>query len=280
MSEHTDFQADDFARDTDNPLSVALAARDADILATVRDAVDKGRVKLAYQPVVRARDTARAAFYEGLLRVIDSTGRIVPAREFIDAVECTELGRKLDCMSLAMGLKALAEQPDLRLAINMSARSVGYAPWMRTLERGLSGNPTVSERLILEITESSAMAVPELVCAFMADLQSRGICFALDDFGAGHTAFRHLREFYFDIVKIDGQFIRDIDSDPDNQVLTQALISIGQHFEMFTVAEGVETPEQAAFLAASGVDCMQGYCFGAPSLIAPWQQDEALRRAV
>jgi predicted signal transduction protein with EAL and GGDEF domain len=69
-----------------------------------------------------------------------------------------------------------------------------------------------------------------------------GISFALDDFGAGYTAFRYFRDFFFDMIKIDGQFIRGIASNPDNQVLTQALASIGKHFDMFTVAESVETP--------------------------------------
>ena len=65
--------------------------------------------------------------------------------------------------------------------------------------------------------------------------------FALDDFGAGFTSFRYLREFYFDIIKIDGQFIRGISDNPDNQVLTQALLSIAHHFDMFAVAESVES---------------------------------------
>ncbi|HAR52570.1 MAG TPA: EAL domain-containing protein, partial [Roseovarius nubinhibens] len=69
-------------------------------------------------------------------------------------------------------------------------------------------DPTVAERLILEITESSAMVVPELVTGFMEKLQHKGVSFALDDFGAGYTSFRYLKQFYFDILKIDGQFIR------------------------------------------------------------------------
>jgi EAL domain-containing protein (putative c-di-GMP-specific phosphodiesterase class I) len=100
----------------------------------------------------------------------------------------------------------------------------------------------------------------------MDDLQREGIAFALDDFGAGFTAFRHLKDFFFDIIKIDGQFIRNIHRDPDNQVLTRALIAIARQFEMFAVAEAVETPEEAAFLRAIGIDCMQGYLFGAPTV--------------
>ena len=132
-------------------------------------------------------------------------------------------------------------------------------------------NPSLAERLILEITERSTMLVPELVARFMSDLQARGISFALDDFGAGHTAFRHFKQFHFDILKIDGQFIRNIAHDPDNQVITQALVAIGQQFDMFTVAECVETPAEMAWLQTLGIDCLQGYHFGAPTLTPPWK---------
>ena len=88
---------------------------------------------------------------------------------------------------------------------------------MQVLNRFLHQNPSLAERLILEITERSKILVPELVARFMSDLQARGISFALDDFGAGHTEFRHFKQFHFDILKIDGQFIQNIAHDPDNQ---------------------------------------------------------------
>ena len=258
-----------------DPLSAAIGMRDRETMAMVRRAVDTQNVLLAFQPVMQAARPDRAAFYEGLLRVLDPTGRVIPAGEFIGAVEQTELGRQLDCMSLAMGLDTLRREPSLRLAINMSARSIGYPRWMETLRGGLSRDRSLAERLILEITESSAMLVPEMVQVFMADLQRDGVAFALDDFGAGYTSFRYLRDFYFDIIKIDGQFIRNIHAEPDNQVLAQALISIARHFEMFTVAESVESAADANFLRSIGIDCMQGYFFGAPTVRPWWVKEDA-----
>ncbi|MGK7651461.1 EAL domain-containing protein [Roseovarius sp. B08] len=236
----------------------------------VEAAVRHGHVMLAYQAVVPSGRQDRPAFYEGLVRVLDETGRIIPAREFIHVIETMETGRIVDCLSLEKGIRTLREHPDIRLSINMSARSIGYPRWMRTLKRGLGHDPTLGERLILEITESSAMLVPELVVNFMASLQKKGISFALDDFGAGFTSFRYLRDFYFDILKIDGQFIRGIADNPDNQVLTRALISIAEQFDMVTVAESVERPNDAVFLQNIGMDCLQGYYFGAPTVQPPW----------
>jgi len=263
----------------DSPLGFAMTSRDKSVHQLIERAIAQKDVLLAYQPIVSARDTNGPIFYEGLIRIFDENRNILPAGDFMPVAETREVGRIIDCLALELGLKTLSEQPSLRLAINMSARSIGYPRWGETLNKGLASDSTVAERLILEITESSAMIMPEIVTVFMADLHKRGISFALDDFGAGYTAFRYLKEFYFDILKIDGQFIRNIHEDANNQVLTAALASIGQHFDMLTVAEAVERPEEAEFLQSAGLDCLQGYYFGVPTINPSWQQKKDARVA-
>ncbi|WP_102225627.1 EAL domain-containing protein [Acidimangrovimonas sediminis] len=265
----------------DSPLAAAVTERDAETLQMVRRALGDRHVLLAFQPVVMARDTGRTAFHEGLIRILDDGGRVIPARDFISAVETCELGRRIDTLALEMGLAALHRTPTLRLSVNMSARSIGYPPWKSTLLGALAADSTVGERLILEITESSAMVMPDLVSVFMQEMQRLGISFGLDDFGAGYTALRHFKEFYFDILKIDGQFVRGVHADADNQVLVSAMIAIGRHFDMFTVAECVEDARDAEFLIRAGVDCLQGYLYGAPSTKPPHaaQMDRRALRA-
>lgn len=253
-----------------SPLAVAIIKRDRETMQMVRRAVETGQVMLAFQPIVRATQPDIPAFYEGLIRVLDHTGRIIPAADFIDVIEAQELGRQIDTWALDLGFQALAQNPDLRLAINMSARSIGYARWMMALRQGLERDPSAGERLILEITERTAIVMPDLVQVFMAEMQSHGISFALDDFGAGYTAFRYLRDFYFDILKIDGAFIKEIASNPDNQVIAQAMMSMAQHFDMLTVAEFVESWEDAEFLINAGCDMLQGHFFGAATVRPVW----------
>lgn len=255
-----------------DPLSAAVTERDKSTLEMVKEALATKRAVLAFQPVMQAVSPSKPAFFEGLIRVLDVTGRPIPAKDFMGEVEDTETGRVIDCVALELGIRTLAEEPDVRLSINMSARSIGYSPWMKALETGLALDPTVAERLILEIEEKSAMTTPELVASFMRELQSRGISFALDDFGAGYTSFRYLRDFFFDIAKIDGQFTRGISRNPDNQVVVAALQAVCRQFDMFTVAENVESENDAQYLTALGVDCLQGYHFGAPSLQPPWRE--------
>jgi EAL domain-containing protein (putative c-di-GMP-specific phosphodiesterase class I) len=258
-----------------SPLDFAVIARDRGTVAMVAAALRHRETMLAFQPVVQSQRPDKIAFYEGLIRVLDDTGRIIPARDFIDAVEATETGRILDCVALETGLRTLQRNPQIRLAINMSARSIGFPRWMRSLKQGLQGDPTIGERLILEITERSAMTVPELVVRFMSDLQKRGITFALDDFGSGYTSLRYLRDFQFDVIKIDGAFVRGVHGDPDNQVLTRAMVDIARQFDMFTVAENVESLADSRWLTGIGVDCQQGYFFGAPTVHPPWNDPAA-----
>ena len=262
-----------------DPLSVAVELRDKNMRSMVERALREGRTALAFQPVVLAADPQRVAFHEGLIRIMDTDGRIIPAGEFINSVETNDTGRQIDCAALRHGFAALAQVPDLRLSVNMSARSIGYMTWTATLHEGLRKDPTAGERLILEITESSAIAMPDVVSAFMDELQAKGIAFALDDFGAGYTAFRYFRDFAFEVAKIDGQFIRDIARNPDNQVLTKALTAIAQHFDMLIVAESVETESDAQWLKAHGVDCLQGYLYGAPMVQPAWLRQRARRVA-
>ena len=264
----------DLPEGSDNPLNAAVASRDLSTVQMATEAVKHKQCKLAFQPVMQANAPHRVAFYEGFIRVLDETGRVIPAREFMPEVENTPIGRELDCVALEMGLRTLTRNPGIRLSVNMSARSIGYARWSRILERFMKNDPALGERLILEISESSAMQVPELVVDFMDRLQARGIAFALDDFGASNLSFRHFREFLFDAAKIDGQFVRGVSTNPDNQALVRALIAVAREFEILVTAESVETKQDAEFLVASGVDCLQGFLFGAPSVKPPWKAEK------
>jgi EAL domain-containing protein (putative c-di-GMP-specific phosphodiesterase class I) len=257
-----------------------LDADDLAMIDTVVSAIRQGRVTLAFQPVMQARDRGKVAFHEGLARITDAAGNLLPAGAFMGAIEHTELGRDLDTLALLHGLRVLHRNPSLRLSINMSARSVDHPDWNDTLAAWLDRNDTIAERLILEITESSAIQNPQEVTRFMARWKRRGVCFAMDDFGAGYTALRFFKDFRFDIIKINGAFVEGIARCPDNRAVTAALVSIARHFDMLTVAERVETEEDAQALLALGVDCLQGYHFATPRLRPEWLRPRRLAQAV
>lgn len=255
-----------------SPLEFAITQQSKSTMEMVQDAIAHNQTLLAFQPVMHGLTSGDVAFHEGLIRVLDPTGRVIPAREFMGRIEDTDTGREIDVLALRHGLNTLRHHPELRLSINMSARSIGYRPWMNCLNRFLNETPQIGSRLILEITENSTMQVPELVVDFMARLQPKGICFALDNFGAGTLAIRHFKDFDFDIVKISGQFIRGMAGNPDNQSIVRALHAIALEFGMLSVAESIETEADAHLATQIGIDCLQGYYFAAPTTLPDWME--------
>jgi EAL domain-containing protein (putative c-di-GMP-specific phosphodiesterase class I) len=248
----------------------------AEAVRVVKGAVARGDVLLAYQPVMRSDAPRQIAFHEALIRIVDEERRILPAGAFIDHVETLDLGRELDCIALELGLRALAGSPALRLAINVSVLTLGDARWTWILDAGLAADPTLAERLIIEITERSAFEASAKVIEALAELHRRGVAVALDDFGAGYTALGHLKAMRFDVLKMHGSYFQGIAGDPDNQALVRAVVSIARHFEMLTVAEFIETAEDAACAVSLGIDCLQGYHLGRPTTTPDWAAGPAL----
>lgn len=266
-------------RDIQSPLDFAVEKQTQSTLGMVQEAIAHGQTLLAFQPVVRSGTSGKIGFYEGLIRVLDPTGRVIPAVEFMGKIEDTETGREIDVLALRHGLNTLKNNPALRLSINMSARSIGYSPWINCLNRFMHDAPELGERLILEITETSTMMMPELVIDFMHRLQPNGICFAMDHFGSSAFTIKYFKDFDFDIVKIDGQFIRGIAQNPDNLAVTRALMAIAHQFELLTVAESVETAQDAELVNQIGIDCLQGYYFSAPTTQPDWLRVANQRKA-
>ena len=138
----------------------------------------------------------------------------------------------------------------------------------------LRGRPDVAERMVVEITETAGLEDIDACCRFVSTLRDLGCEVALDDFGAGYTSFRHLKQLAVTKVKIDGSFIRKIGENPDNLVFIRTLIDLARAFDLETVAECVEDMDEAALLLNEGVDYMQGYAFGKPELDIPWTRPE------
>lgn len=249
-----------------SPLAAAISAQDRETIAQVASALRDRRMRLAFQPAVYAADPSIIGFFEGFIRLLNLRDQVIPARDFMGAVETTELGREIDCAALRMGLMALQRNPQIRVSINLSARSVGYQPWVTILRKALRDHPRLGHNLILEINEASALQVPDVLGPFMADMRDHGIVFALDDFGAGMTSLRLLRELRFEIAKIDGELVKQVDTFPEAQVLARAAIGLAQEMGMYVTAEAVETEGEANWLRAAGVGCLQGYLFAAPTV--------------
>ena len=230
-------------------------------------AISSGDLTIAYQPVVSAADKNRIAFHECLVRVRDSSGELTAAAKFMPAMEQLGLATLIDRQMLVMALNALTLQPSLRISVNIFPQTMQDAQWLILFDEGTRLDPTLAERLIIEVTETAAMLEPARTLDFMDRLRRKGCAFALDDFGMGHTSFGSLRDFRFDIIKIDGSFITDVTTNPDSRFFVTKLVEIADYFDLMTVAEFVQGPAEARILHDLGVEYFQGFYFGAPSLL-------------
>ena len=226
------------------------------------NALADNRIELFFQPIVRADSSRFVAFYEGLVRIRMPEGTLVSAGQFMPFIDNTPLGVTLDCYVLKIALHRLAKHSDIRLSINLSVLSMASPEWLAVLEKA---STELCSRLIIEVTEGTAMSDISLTTAFMNRARKKGCGFALDDFGTGATSFRYFKDFLFDFVKIDGMFIQDLAFNKDNQVLVKALIDISKHFDMVTVAEFIETSGEAEIASELGIDCLQGHLIGKPT---------------
>jgi EAL domain-containing protein (putative c-di-GMP-specific phosphodiesterase class I) len=245
----------------------------------VMRALEADRVAIAYQPVVSAEHPERIVFRECLARVKDDAGKWMPAGLFLPKIERLDLVRTLDRRVLRLALDTLRDHPTERLSVNVSPRTMSDRAWLRELHEAAADRPDAADRLIVELTESAAVVDAERTAAFLDELRRLGVAIALDDFGAGYSSFRHIREFRPDWVKIDGSFVRGLAENPDNRLFVDTMVGIAKNFDMATVAEFVETEAESNVLRELGVDALQGYRYGRPQIEPDWMADAEARMA-
>jgi diguanylate cyclase (GGDEF)-like protein len=231
-------------------------------------ALNERRLCLAYQPIVDAF-SLEPVYHECLLRMRNSQEKLISAGEFIPHAESLGLANLIDQRVLEMALASLEEMPDSSLAINVSGKTVNDNDWLEYLTSYLSQNSNMAQRIMIEITETAALHEVGETRKFVSTLHEYGCQVAIDDFGAGYTSFKNLKDLEVDIVKIDGHFIENMASSADDQFFVRTLIDLAKNFNMKTVAEWVTDQETVDLLRAWGVDYFQGNVFGHPDLALP-----------
>lgn len=224
-------------------------------------ALNEGRILIARQPVVGAKDRA-VRFEEALLRLRREDGEIVAAGDIVPVFE--KLGRidLLDYRVLELAIEALCADPDARLSVNVSTTTLLNDAWLRHLSAAIVGRADIADRLIVELTESQAIENVEATRKILSKLKAMGLRTAIDDFGAGYTSFRHLRGFDVDMLKIDGAFVQNVSRSADDSFFVRTLIDLARHLGMETVAEWVRDEDAARKLANWGATCLQGEAIG------------------
>ena len=244
----------------------------------IRHALEEDRLLLYCQPILDLSKN-EICQYELLLRLPDEErGDPLPPSAFLYGAERFGLIQAIDGWVVRQAIALIAEHAraglPLVLNVNLSGKSIGDRKLAALIEEALDEAGIDPARLTFELTETSAIANIEDAKAFANRLRGRGCRFALDDFGAGFGSFYYLKNFPFDYLKIDGDFIRGLPTSSMDQLVVEAIVSIARGMGTKTVAEFVGDEETARLLRTIGVDHAQGYHIGLPRPVS-----EVLQRA-
>ncbi|QJR11163.1 Regulator of RpoS [Usitatibacter rugosus] len=248
-------------------MNVEVVAR-LELETALRRAVEHREFVLHYQPKVQV-DSGRVCGLEALVRWERPGHGLVLPGEFIQALEDTGLIVRVGRWIVATACKQIRAWMDSpvgprQVSINVSSRQFGEGDLEGDVIRALELNGVPPDLLELELTETSLLANTELTIACLRRLKKLGVRVSIDDFGTGYSSLAYLRRFPIDKLKIDKGFIDDVTSNPDDASIVLAIVRMARSLKLETVAEGVETTAQLAFLRRHGCDQMQGYLFSKP----------------
>ena len=237
----------------------------------VRRAVKDGSFELYCQPIVNLSSDS-VSQWELLLRLPGDGGELILPAQFLYTAERSGLILDIDRWVLSQAMRLISELADagreVRLEVNLSGRSVGDTELLSLIERELKERSIDPSSLVLEVTETAAIANMDRARGFATRLRALGCGFALDDFGAGFGSFYYLKHIPFDYVKIDGEFIRNLPASSTDQLILDSIVQMSKGLGKHTIAEFVGNGETVEVLKAHGVDYGQGYHFGKPRPVA------------
>lgn len=243
------------------------ALQKLELEARLRRALERGELRLHYQPLMHLT-TEAVNDVEALVRWQTQEGTLVSPADFIPLAEETGLIVPIGQWVLETACQQVRQWQtqglELRVAVNLSARQFQDEGLVESVRQALRQAGLEGRQLKLEITESVVMHNAERATQTLAELKALGVGVAVDDFGTGYSSLAYLRRFPIDQLKIDRSFVQDATVHPDSAAIVHSIIGLARNLRMQTVAEGVETPEQRAFLLAAGCDLLQGYLFSRP----------------
>jgi diguanylate cyclase (GGDEF)-like protein len=233
----------------------------------IEDALENNLLRLHYQGVFTCA-TRQLSHLEALIRMADRDDpdcSIMPG-SFIPIAEKTGKILDIDRWVIRACVTTLARFPEVSaIALNVSGRSINEPTLPQFIADALKAADVAPTRLMVELTETSAVSDLHDAQRFIQSLRKTGVRVCLDDFGSGFSSFAYLKHLDVDMLKIDGQFIRDLAHDRDNQIFVRAIVDVARGLNKITVAECVEDPDTLAMLFEFGVNLAQGYHLEEPT---------------
>lgn len=238
------------------------------IVAHIDDAISNDWIKVYYQPVVYAKDR-KLCGVEALARWIDPEYGFLNPGIFIPSLEDAQLAYKLDLAMLEMVCRNMRRVLDkgetvVPTSINFSRSDFSVVDIPNEIVRITNKYNIPTHYLHIEITESALLEKTVDLAEAIRRIKENGFSIWLDDFGSGYSSFNTLKDYEFDVLKLDMEFLKGFESNKKSKPLIKAVIDLAGHINMRTLAEGVETEEQAKFLNSIGCEKLQGYLISKP----------------
>ena len=264
------YRSKELGRNTYQFLDANLAEhrlRQHTLETALRTALADEALRLHYQPVVRINDRAIIGA-EALLRWSDPEHGNVPPQVFIPLAEESGLIHALCEWVLKSAARQCVEWRraglQLTVSVNMSARQFYREDLAQRISEIVKAEECEPSWIELEVTETSLLHDIDAIRKVLHQLRDEGFTVAIDDFGTGYSSLTHLKHFPIDTLKIDISFIADLESDPQDAAITEAIIGLARGLGLRVVAEGVGTRAQLEFLELRGCDCFQGFWVSKP----------------
>jgi len=244
-----------------------VSARQA-METALRDAVKQQAFELFYQPKISLAD-GRVCGLEALLRWPRPGQANVSPAVFVPMLESLGLITLVGEWVITQVCRQIAEwqrsgQQPCQVAVNVAGEQIIEGDLIATMQQALIEHQIDPHWLEIELTEGSLMENTAHTIASLKTLRQMGVKVSIDDFGTGYSSLAYLRRFAIDKLKIDIAFIREVTSNPQDAAIAKTIIELAHSLNLQVIAEGVETPEQLAFLTANGCDQAQGYLFSRP----------------
>lgn len=238
------------------------------IIQKISHAIDNDELSLHYQPIVNLA-AGKIVGAEALLRWPQANGEMLSPAIFIPIIEESDISDRLGLWTINTACREAGEwdksgMGDVKVAVNLSARQLRSAKLSETILRSTQLHDFSTQRLELELTETAAMEDIKFSAEIFEKMRVKGISISIDDFGTGYSSFSYLKNLPFDKLKIDREFVKDVDQCADNQAICAALIALGRGLGITVLAEGVEREAEVNQLAAMGCILFQGFYFGRP----------------
>ena len=236
--------------------------------AKLRRALDRGELRLVYQPKVTVREQEVVGL-EALLRWNSPELGAVPPAEFVPIAERTGLIIPIGAWALEEACRQMGEWSvrlgrPVKVAVNLSPRQFHQKALLDTIRRCLAQYQVSEGCLELEITESALMSREHEVDQLMHAIRKLGVELAIDDFGTGYSSLAYLKRFPVSRLKVDRAFVRDLGRDEDSAAIALSIVNLARGLKLKVVAEGVETETQLAVLRGMACDEYQGFLFSKP----------------